>query len=253
MQLVILLSILMSTLAGAIAGVRLLVISRRTHKVPELAIGIGLIGFVIGQCALTGIRIMGGKGSELQISLLVFLATSGLVVSLLALSIFMWRVFGEDSIWRRILTGTLWIVGLVGGFGTFQASTAHLTGGPAAPVYWRLSVNLSFVVLFCWMSLEALSYHRLMRKRLLLGLADPVVVNRFLVWGLGSGLCVLCVLAGALLYLTNTLQDVQGPLFGVPVAAAGFVNSITWWLTFFPPGRYLDWVRGPAKLEAGNG
>ena len=38
-----------------------------------------------------------------------------------------------------------------------------------------------------WGSLEALSYWRRMQKRTAIGLADPAVTNRFLLWGIGAG------------------------------------------------------------------
>jgi hypothetical protein len=37
-----------------------------------------------------------------------------------------------------------------------------------------------------WGSIEALHYWRMLRRRMRLGLADAVVANRFLLWGIGA-------------------------------------------------------------------
>ena len=83
----------------------------------------------------------------------------------------------------------------------------------------------------------------MMRKRQALGLADPVVTNRFLVWGAGEG--VASILVVALLVLTILRGELApgDPLVSGFVTLTGLVNTLVWWLTFTPPTAYLQWVR----------
>src|SRR5262249_16178730 len=49
------------------------------------------------------------------------------------------------------------------------------------PSYWiNFAARVSGVV---WMSVESFRYGAMLRRRLRLGLADPLVANRFLLWG----------------------------------------------------------------------
>ena len=73
-KLLILLSIILSTLAGGWAGIKLLGIAKRTQKWPELLIGLGLVGFVVGQVGLTILRVLEGRGSPSLASALVVVA-----------------------------------------------------------------------------------------------------------------------------------------------------------------------------------
>jgi hypothetical protein len=84
-----------------------------------------------------------------------------------------------------------------------------------------------------WSGYEAFRFHGLMRRRLQLGLADPLVTNRFLLWGLAQ----IAALAG----LSMRVLDAHG--VGVQVAAvvmptAGLASAVAYWITFFPPEAY---------------
>jgi hypothetical protein len=252
MQILILLSILSTIAVGTVAGVRLLLIARRTRKVPEFAAGVGLLGFAVGESSLTGLRLLSGADESSHVAPLVAVAVASFVTTLLSLSVFVWQTFGPSSNARRGLVAVLWFAALLCGWGTVDSVWAQLSGGPPPPLHWRLGLDGSFLILFCWISIDALAYFGKMRRRMAVGLADPVVTNRFFVWGLGSGLCVLCVVAAAVSYAVTspTGQEARGAMFGAPVAVAGLTSSITWWLTFFPPASYLGWIRSRARMSS---
>ena len=46
-----------------------------------------------------------------------------------------------------------------------------------------LLVDLLAQALYLWTSVESLTWWRRMHRRVALGLADPVVANRFFLWG----------------------------------------------------------------------
>lgn len=69
--------------------------------------------------------------------------------------------------------------------------------------YTRLSSHAnqaSIAIPFLWATLESLGHWRRGRRRLALGLADPLVVRTYLLWcvttGCFVGICVLAILAG---------------------------------------------------------
>ncbi len=121
-----------------------------------------------------------------------------------------------------------------------------------------LVTNFSRVVPLLWAFAESLAYWRMMRRRLALGLADPVVTNRFFLWSVWTGGLAMLPLATLLLRLTGYALQ----WFGLPeadVAASdraaiaaslqivflitGLAGVIAISLSFFPPRRYLDWIR----------
>jgi hypothetical protein len=95
---------------------------------------------------------------------------------------------------------------------------------------------------FAWAGAESLAYWRTSRRRLALGLADPVVTHRFLLWGIASAtsfvllvVVVACVLSG--------MTIMREPLPLAAMAASGCVMSASWYLTFLAPARYERFIR----------
>ena len=97
------------------------------------------------------------------------------------------------------------------------------------------------VLAFAWGGFEALRYFFLLRRRQALGLADPVVTNRFLLWAIADWTAV--VLCGSVAsFLLAGKAVLIDPLALCTIALAGTVMSVTWYLTFFPPAAYLRYV-----------
>ena len=102
---------------------------------------------------------------------------------------------------------------------------------------------------FAWCFAEALHYWTLMRRRLAMRLADPIVANRFGLWSVWTGCLtatLVFVLAGR---IGGALMDVDGSALpaAMPFVRAFILACIgacmtAIWLSFFPPSRYLDWI-----------
>jgi hypothetical protein len=167
-------------------------------------------------------------------------------VTLLGLSLFTWQVFGAESRWRRALAAGIAVAALISGGMSLRASWLHLGAGAAVPLHGRLGMIPLFVLTFGWVSVESLRYYVLMRKRRALGLADPVVTNRFFVWGAGEGVATLVVLALLVAMMVRREILTADPFVSWFVTLAGLVNALVWWLAFTPPKAYLRWVGGSA-------
>jgi hypothetical protein len=92
-----------------------------------------------------------------------------------------------------------------------------------------------------WAAFEAFRYHALMRKRRAIGLADPVVVNRFLLWGVASLFSVAAIWTislPAILGLPLEEQQRIAPVSMSVTAVWGIGAISAYWLTFFPPAWY---------------
>jgi hypothetical protein len=81
-----------------------------------------------------------------------------------------------------------------------------------------------------------------MRRRLRLGLADPAVTNRFLLWGIGAGS------AGVGSAVGIVASIVQGPptdgFSWVMLSSSlhGLVAAVAMWLAFLPPAAYVKMI-----------
>jgi hypothetical protein len=95
---------------------------------------------------------------------------------------------------------------------------------------------------YSWGTYEAFRFYRIMRRRSLYGMGDPLVENRFLLWGLATGLALLILIA---LSITFRLTPAHwlGHLMLEVAAILAIPAAIVAWVSFFPP----DWYR--ARLE----
>lgn len=233
-----------------IVGVRLVLLARRTRQLPELALGAGLLllAFVGLPLATLG-RIPATVGTPLG----HFIFAVGIFVVMVGLSllyVFTWRVFRADSIPARIfvIAITLVLFVVAGGI-SYRASL-----GSSLPEILSLARNWSLAIMglvalnFAWGGCESFAYYAALRRRLALGLADPVVANRFLLWGLsGAATAILC--GGLALCVRAGMAIVVDAIPLSLVALTGSVASVTWFLTFFPPEAYQRLLRGRAPKQ----
>ena len=96
-----------------------------------------------------------------------------------------------------------------------------------------------------WGSFESLRYWTRMKRRARLGLADPVVTNRFFLWGLAAGAAGAGSALGVGVSLVTGLSHMEIPWVIASSSAHGFVAAVAISLAFVPPPAYLRWVTGP--------
>ena len=254
MELLMVGSILLCALVGTVVGLKLLSLAAQSRKFPELAIGAGLFAYAaLSQPALLAQQALGEEtalGLRMGIAVLRILA---FYVTLLGLSLFTWQVFGAESRWRQVLVAGLAVAAMTSGGLSIWGSWLQLSSNAPTPLYLRIGMTPHFVFSFGWVSLESLRYYGLMRKRRALGLADPVITNRFLVWGAGEAVASLVVLALFAVMMTRQGLSTTDPTVAWLVTSAGLVNALVWWLTFTPPAAYLRWVRDNAAAGASDG
>jgi len=234
-----------------VVGVRLLVLARRTRKGPELWMGASLLlGGTLGASLEAG----GMAAAEsLPAATVGALLLAGKVCGVGALALeghFVRRVFRNEERLGRVLLAAGVAAALVAlaGFawsGTFATGKVHL-GWFALELAARLSFSI-------WLAAEAARYYVLMRRRLRLGIADPLVTDRFRLWA-GAGVAATILLA------TSAPPLVLDPVRYHPLLIAdlflfslsGVAASLLYALAFFPPAAYRRHIaRAAGALAAG--
>ena len=236
-------------LVGLVVGVRLLALARRTRQAPELLIGatllaMGPVGF---PCALVALRIQAEV--PLAGSLLLGFAVAALAAGTVCLVRFTQGVFRPGERWARGLALSFAL-----GLAACWCTSAWMHGfdlrGRAldGPGYAGFVLRAGALV---WAGFEALRYWRMMRRRLALGLADPVTTDRFMLWGVAAataaGINILIVLTMA----GDAAQVAISDVLALVTSALGMVASVALWLAFLPPRIYLEHVRLRAPAPAG--
>jgi hypothetical protein len=230
---------LLFAVVGLVVGSRLLALARRTRGLPELLIAVALLcgGFGLGFLRAMAVQAPLSEGllsaAALGVAVCRGLATGAVVVLI-------WRVFAPGRLWASTLSGILLLsIALL-----LVAEVREMR--PAAtnhPLYWLW--NGLMMVSFGWGSWEPLRYYAKLRRRMRLGLADPVAANRILLWGIASG-CIAIQVPVVLVSMALSGGDQIAPwalaFFGVLscLAAAAI------WLAFFPPGSYLKRIAAAA-------
>ena len=235
-------------LASILIGIRLLLLAARTRQLPELCIGLALLlmgglGYPLIMTARMAIRL----GDPTRVGVMA-LAVVLLGVGTLAVGVFNWRVFRAGERWAgwavaAAALSMLACLGLQLRSPGLEAAAFHNQG-----LGFRLFL-LHSGVLSGWGACEALLAWARLRRRLRLGLADAVVSERVLLWGIAS-------VASTIVGVTSTVAGFLGinfaaTAFGAAVTAPlGLVAAGSMWLAFLPPAAYLRRVRARAAAAA---
>lgn len=123
---------------------------------------------------------------------------------------------------------------------------------------WYWLMTLGMLACNSWVAFEPLRYYAQLRKRVRLGLTEPIVAERMLLWGIGSVARASLVLAGPLasnyLAMLGEAERLSaGSFVLVSTSLLGLVTSATYWLAFQPPRFYLRWVEARAGKHGVQG
>jgi hypothetical protein len=157
-------------------------------------------------------------------------------------------VFRPDESWARALVGVGIACALVASWGSVSVAP-ETPGASAMPAQVRPYVSLMVLVwagAFLWTGLESLRYHAKMRRRLALGLGDPVVCNRFLLWAVWGVSCFLLDLL-TLAYNLAGLDLSRHPAPLLTICLSCSVSSAVWYLAFLAPESYVQRIASRAR------
>jgi len=221
----------------AVVGLRVLKRARRRGGLPDRMVGIFFLSLAVGAIP----ALLAGDPAVVPPALgrpAMAFGHAVLSVGFSALYVFVWRCFGPRSSWRRALAlagvaalALLWVV---------QGLTEHFLPPGGAVVR---ATGLTRALALSWAFAESLRYRWMMQRRARLGLTDPVVANRFLLWSLWTG-CLLAasvVVVGTRFLVADLEAIAPGTHLLIVFSVTGFAltSGLSLWLAFFPPPGYL--------------
>lgn len=230
-----------------VVGTRLLLLARRTRELPELLMGIGVLGIgPVGFGLMVGAEHAAALSPALHQPLLLF-GTLAAATGALAKYVFNWRVYYPESATVRaavivcglLLFGSALYEGIVHGL--------TLQGRPTPLTLLRSTLQTGCLL---WGALEALRYWAKMRRRLQLGLADAALTNRFLMWALGAFAAGFGTAVGTGWQVATGQSAMEVGWVFASSSAHGLIAAVAIGLAFIPPAGYLRWIRGRAAGAA---
>ena len=239
MQLFLLVSFVFVCLGSGILGIRLLRAGLRTRTAPELAYGAALLLMAIGAVVRVVVYGILGGGPEYHAQMIGAAVTR--LVTLLALVCGIHVIFRPAVAWSKVVVGAFGLLGLAG-----LAVVVGYPGGiaEAGAIYQLGDLVAGLVAL--WGAAESFAYWGKLRKRLALGLTDPLTAAQFKMWGVSFTFAAAAafIVTGASIALNAPITGFPPALVAVQVCLVG-TTGLTW-LAFYPPQRFQAW------LQAGN-
>ena len=230
-----------------VVGLRLLGLARRTGKLPELLFGgaftAGALGAAGGQI---GQRLLWTEPGVLS-SVLNASSFGCVLVATCLLYTAIWRIFRPDRTWAAALA----IAG--SGMALLGFAIRALTGDFSTRAVESPGMAIfqgSRLVLFGWCALEALRHYAQLRRRVRVGLAEPVAALQILFWGVaGCSMLLFTATTVAAIFVLHVhpLEMLTGVLL---ITASALATSTSMWCAFFPPAALRRRAEARAAAEA---
>ncbi len=224
-------------LVSAILSIRLLSLAYRNRALPELLLGLSfLLGGTLGAVIEANAGIVAQQGGDGGLMLGIGKGFS--LVAMFTNALFTYWVFRRGHMAGKCaiaLIVSLTSVAYVGhGF-----TGAFVTGFVEPLWFWVEFVGR--IVGPAWLGIEAFLYYQTMQRRVAIGLAEPIVANRFLLWTIASstGIVFLATSVPPMFLTEGLLADIDMFIF----AAAGLATACAYWLAFFPPNAYREFIQ----------
>ncbi|MGH0033441.1 MAG: hypothetical protein ACQGVK_00285 [Myxococcota bacterium] len=189
--------------------------------------------------------------------------TVGVFSGALAIYVFTWRTFRRESRFAAAVVALATVV-LLGGFAGRCLGEGFAISTDPGVSYWTMYwVRIASLV---WVAGESIAYAARMRRRLKLGLVDPMVADRFLLWSVWASASLLAALSeviarvvfhwmgGESVAAADGARGLAAPIIVVSLtitSTAGMMSATTLFLTFFPTPAYRRWVDRRAGALAG--
>jgi hypothetical protein len=232
------------TLMSLVIGTRLCLLSLRTRQLPELLIGGGMLLLAgVGYPISALVRELPDLDEGLRSGLGALAGLAG-ALGLVGTGSFTWLLFRRGVPWANVLLGSLaasaiavWLA---------ESLAGSWSGGGA--IFWGW---LPFGISACygWGFLECARYHRMLRRRVAIGLGDPVVTDRFRLYAAATLLAVIVNVVGQVFWWRG-IEMLTDPLGSLLLAVLGTGSSLLMCLAFAPPRAYLERVRARAGAAA---
>lgn len=222
--------------ANAAIGIRLLWLAAHTRQLPELLFGGGCLGFGVGSVVVVaGAGLLGGD--PVLGRTLIYVGTGLTSAGAAFTAVGAWRIFSPNSTPSAVFAKSMclalaatWIAVLV------EDGIAD----PTHSAFYRIGLAMRIAALG-WLGTKSLSYAVLLRRRVALGLAEPLMIARFSLWGVAAVGAALCLLLYGATVAVGLHVDALPALMAL-LGALGLISAFALALAFFPAPHMRTWM-----------
>lgn len=228
-------------------GVRLVALWRRTRELPELLIGLGVLGIGPVGFGLYTVGDVTRHGHPALAQGLFAVAALAVCIGVLATCVFNWRVYHPRVApvrWIAWATGCL----LLGSYAAEALESGFREPSLDGAAY--LLRAFCQVAVLLWSAGESLRYWTRMRRRLRLGLAEPLVSNRFFLWGVAAGAAGLGSAIGLVTQIVTGRPHLEIAWLTLSSSLHGLTAAVAMSLAFLPSRSYRSWIERRAARAA---
>jgi hypothetical protein len=234
---------LLAAILYIIAGARLIRLSQRTGEAPERLLGLYFTASGIAYLGWTGPFILNlGPRAEAVDFTAWALYSAGVIPCV----VFIRRVFRPNDAWAGglvfVCTAAL---ALAAGVLTARGDRYPSLDEPFFWVQW-----VGYTTPNVWLAVEALLAYGIAAKRARIGLSEPLVANRYLLFGIFGVLQVLACLSDIPLAAEMAADHAASPVTDAVLGSMELASIASLWIAFFPPSAYLKWVTGSTPAPA---
>jgi hypothetical protein len=228
-------------------GVYLLQTASRENGGPSFFLGWALLcnGFSFGFSELPFIA-----GADQFMEPLAFISRICSAACSVSIALFAWRVFRSQSRWGGLAVGL--DAALIAAGLTISALEGDWEGySPlSSKGFWFEWVG--YTAPFVWLSIESLGEYLASRRRIPLGLIDPVVCNRYFLIGFYAALASFTYCIYIPMYIVYELYGVWSGWLDISLGLVEVISVIALWLSFSTPPFYRRWI-GASTAVASKG
>lgn len=238
------LALVASSALALYVALRTLLVWRSTRGVPELAIGTNVLSISIGGVLLGLFIADPGLRETPNGALLYALMIVTLVAHPMAMAIGTWRIFRAADRWPLAIVG-----GVAVGMAAYAVIAFMPDADPVSRNYIYESIRFG---LFGWTAFECFRYRGLLRKRVSLGLAEPMMAHRIGLWGIaGASQMVTSAMPFMQLLIRQDGSVLTSVTLLYVASGLGLLAAVCIALAFFPPSFYVGWVDARHDRVAG--
>ncbi len=227
-----------------LAGARLVLLGARTGEAPERLLGASFAMFGVSGILYAVAVFETFSAIETPIN---FAARVTYLPSALLIAVFTARVFRPDGRWARWLVrgvAVLVVAGVGGSALRGDWEGFSLSNG------WFWLEWVGYTLPFGWAAAEAFPRYLQARRRVSVGLCEPSVCNRMLLWSLFGLIQLLGCVVVIGQYAAYERENVFSPSWDILYGGITLAALVVMWFAFFPPKIYVRWINrtAPASL-----
>jgi hypothetical protein len=228
-------------------GVRLLAQWGRTRQLPELLLGIGVL--CIGPIGFGLVMLATAAGAAAPEAPSLFGGLSAVAVGsgASAKAVFNWKIYHPGSRFAALVAFAA--IALLALAITGDALTTGFAPASWMQPGWMLVRQVVQIAVLLWGAVEALLWWRRMVRRLGIGLGDPIVANRFLLWAVGAGMAGTGSLVGMVVGLAYGRPMNELPALTLVLSLFGMASAVSLWLAFATPEWFKRRVLARAQAQ----